>query len=99
MGPIWGRQDPGGSHFGPMNFAILDVAVKTVVLDTAYDQYRRHIHIYERNNVCKIKRRDIRRNDFEAHKLERNNPSLNYRPNIACQLGWSVYFFGGFLDH
>ena len=23
MGPIWGRQDPGGPHFGPMKFAIL----------------------------------------------------------------------------
>ena len=22
MGPIWGRQDPGEPHFGPMNFAI-----------------------------------------------------------------------------
>ena len=22
MGPIWGRQDPGGAHVGPMNFAI-----------------------------------------------------------------------------
>ena len=22
MGPIWGRQDPGGSHVGPMNFAL-----------------------------------------------------------------------------
>ena len=22
MGPIWGRQDPGGSHVGPMSFAI-----------------------------------------------------------------------------
>ena len=25
MGPIWGRQDPGGPHVGPMNFAILGV--------------------------------------------------------------------------
>ena len=25
MGPIWGRQDPGGPHVGPMNFAIRDV--------------------------------------------------------------------------
>ena len=25
MGPIWGRQDQGGSHGGPMNFAIWDV--------------------------------------------------------------------------
>ena len=24
MGPIWGRQDPGGLHFGPKNFAIWD---------------------------------------------------------------------------
>ena len=22
MGPIWDRQDPGGAHVGPMNFAI-----------------------------------------------------------------------------
>ena len=22
MGPIWGRQDPGGTHVGPMNLAI-----------------------------------------------------------------------------
>ena len=25
MGPIWGRQDPGGPHVGPMNFAIWDM--------------------------------------------------------------------------
>ena len=24
MGPIWGRQDPGGPHAGPMNLAIWD---------------------------------------------------------------------------
>ena len=24
MGPIWGRQDPGGTHVGPMNFVVLD---------------------------------------------------------------------------
>ena len=22
MGPIWGRQDPGGPHVGPINFAL-----------------------------------------------------------------------------
>ena len=22
MGPIWGRQGPGGPHVGPMNFAV-----------------------------------------------------------------------------
>ena len=30
MGPIWGRQDPGGPHVGPMNFAIWDVSHKPV---------------------------------------------------------------------
>ena len=25
MEPIWGRQDPGGPHVGPMNFAIWDI--------------------------------------------------------------------------
>ena len=24
IGPNWGRQDPGGPHVGPMNFAIWD---------------------------------------------------------------------------
>ena len=26
MGPIWGRQGPGGPHTGPMNFAIWAVS-------------------------------------------------------------------------
>ena len=25
MGPIWGRQDPGGPHVGHMNLAIWDI--------------------------------------------------------------------------
>ena len=25
MGPIWVRQDPGGSHVGPVNFAVWDI--------------------------------------------------------------------------
>ena len=27
MGPIWGRQDPGEPHVGPMNFAIWDAQI------------------------------------------------------------------------
>ena len=27
IGSIWGRQDPGGSHVGPMNFAIWEVLI------------------------------------------------------------------------
>ena len=28
MGPIWGRQDPDGTHVGPINVAIWDVYVE-----------------------------------------------------------------------
>ena len=27
MVPIWGRQDPGGPHVGPMNFAIWEATI------------------------------------------------------------------------
>ena len=30
MGPIWGRQDPGGPHIGPTNFAIWEAAVTPI---------------------------------------------------------------------
>ena len=29
MGPIWGRQDPGGPHVGPTNFAIWGLSSQT----------------------------------------------------------------------
>ena len=29
MGPNWGRQDPGGLHVGPMNFAIWEMFLGT----------------------------------------------------------------------
>ena len=32
MGPIWGRQDPGGSQVGPMNFAICVVRKMAAIL-------------------------------------------------------------------
>ena len=31
MGPIWGRQDPGGPHVGPMNFAIWDMQSEILI--------------------------------------------------------------------
>ena len=30
MGPIWGRQDPGGPHVGPMNFVISEASLVNV---------------------------------------------------------------------
>ena len=35
MGPIWGRQDPDGTHVGPVNFAIWVVTeVKTICFNS-----------------------------------------------------------------
>ena len=31
MGPTWGRQDPGGPHVGPINFAIWEVYLNKIV--------------------------------------------------------------------
>ena len=36
MGPIWGRQDPGGPHVGPMNFAIWRNVVTMTVLSSLW---------------------------------------------------------------
>ena len=36
MGPIWGRQDPGGPHFGPMNIAIW-VTSESEIWDVLYE--------------------------------------------------------------
>ena len=38
MGPIWGRQDPGGPHVGPMKLAIWDLinAVRVTFIDAHY---------------------------------------------------------------
>ena len=32
MGPIWGRQDPGGPQVGHMNFALWDVTTISITL-------------------------------------------------------------------
>ena len=37
MEPIWGRQDPGGPHVGPMNFAIWDPSgIQRLWVEEAY---------------------------------------------------------------
>ena len=33
MGTIWGREDPGGPHVGPMNFAIWVTILKVFFID------------------------------------------------------------------
>ena len=50
-GPIWGRQDPGGPHVGPMDFAIWDISyeilcvpsfIQIVTVDLTIITHTRH---------------------------------------------------------
>ena len=36
MGPIWGWQDPGGPHIGPMNFAVWGRMLYKMVIKGTY---------------------------------------------------------------
>ena len=47
MGPIWGRQDPGGPHVGLMNFAIW--VRKTCVLVSNPRSNKQHFHLVKLN--------------------------------------------------
>ena len=47
MGPIWGQQDPGGPHVGPMNFAIW---VYAFVKGTSHYRIFTHIKIQHVKN-------------------------------------------------
>ena len=42
MGPIWGRQDPGGPHVSPMNFAIWEVIFTGTVMKLHYSFFFPH---------------------------------------------------------
>ena len=52
MEPIWGQQDPGGLHVGPMNFAIWDHILIPIMIEIVapvqwfYNPYNRY-HIQE----------------------------------------------------
>ena len=41
MGPIWGRQDPGGPHVGPMNFAIWEATD----MSTRFQPHLNRVHL------------------------------------------------------
>ena len=44
MGPVWGRQDPGGPQVGPMNFVIWVNFLQTRYTENRYCDYCIGIH-------------------------------------------------------
>ena len=45
IGPIWGRQDPGGPHVGPMNFAIWGGSV-AFFWEQLYSEFSSYYSVY-----------------------------------------------------
>ena len=50
MGPIWGRQDPGGPHVGLMNFATLEVSHYFFLFPFKFVRYG----VFSRANVLRL---------------------------------------------
>ena len=47
IGPIWGQQEPGGPHVGPMNFAIKDyIKVSNLSMNTFGNKLRNLVQIW-----------------------------------------------------
>ena len=63
MGPIWGRQDPGGPHVGPMNFAIWGIGM--YCMDPKKTDYitAKTVHAYMYMHTVQSAR-DMGSNDF-----------------------------------
>ena len=51
MGPIWGRQDPGGPHVGPTNLAIWVIPAVYNIMGMSHDGIRAVAH-----DICKLHR-------------------------------------------
>ena len=46
MGPIWGRQDPGVPHIGPMNFAIWGALSPFLsMVELGLNQWKNRLHM------------------------------------------------------
>ena len=80
MGPIWGRQDPGGPHVGPMNFAIWDSLYMTMVyiVSSKFDPFSIS-HCYALCNTAWC-----RNNMVNFH------PNPHKRHPIAHPWGWDI---------
>ena len=83
IGPIWGRQDPGGPHVGPVNFAIWVDNVMAWKRFPHYWPFVRVIHFSSTSNVelwCfYVVWTSCRRNCWVAGDLRRPGDRLNMK--------------------
>ena len=105
MGPTWGRQDPGGPHVGPMNFAICGVITFMTkrrrnstgrrTVDKANHRFQGQvvISLYHRSSSKNKGRVFEIRITYEYNVQEMVQGSLQYneKPSIShCQISRSV---------
>ena len=89
IGPIWGRQDPGGPHVGPMNFAIW--AVPSCVVPTHMDPV-----MATRNNECNIHVKASSYNEVMVNAL--SAPTLPLKWVSVC-VSWTMEIGSCFMIH
>ena len=51
MGPTWGRQDPGGPHVGPMNFALWGLTSPLFKSNQIFLQCQKMVFSFNKKNM------------------------------------------------
>ena len=91
MGPIWGQQDPGGPHVGPMNFAIWVHSTRTNIHDLSmpYSQLnhasKKGLHVRPLSKVYACPWQDGVLLKGQADKHLCKVPVIMYHTNIKYQ--------------
>ena len=78
MGPIWGRQDPGGPHDGPMNLAIWEclniLLINFSQLNITFQKSSANVHINWWQDECSASIIRTRQKMFRRVILSSENP-------------------------
>ena len=89
MVPIWGRQDPGGPHVGPMNFAIWVMTVN--VLDPSQWRHNDHDGVWNHQPHGCLLNRLFRRRSKKTSKLRVTGLCVGNSPGpVNSPHKWSV---------
>ena len=75
MGSIWGRQDPGGSHVGPMNFAIWACM---------------YVHVYSHKSNRFVYKLILWKDHIFIHHTASSNNKLEIAQNLVMYFQWDV---------
>ena len=98
MGPIWGRQDPGGPHVGPMNFAIWDCMdgwvqdcsnSSALAMELLQSCAKPSIYCYTKHNTCLVP--SCLFPSFQFRSIRNQMPSI-----FSQKHTWKISFWWNF---